>query len=197
LPNSPLVVILAGPNGAGKSTAAPSLLRDSFGVDEFVNADAIALGLSSFAPEGVALEAGRITLERLNALALKRARFAFETTLAGRFFARWTRDLMAVGYQSYLLFLSLPSAEAAIQRVANRVSLGGHNIPLETIERRFRAGLHNFFRLYRPIVTSWMFFDNSFADAPKLLAKGRASSSLEVFDGETYGRFLKEFGNEQ
>lgn len=83
----PRVIILAGPNGAGKSTSAPMLLRDTFSVDEFVNADAIAQGLSAFRPESVALEAGRIMLNRLHELADKRADFAFETTLASRTFA--------------------------------------------------------------------------------------------------------------
>jgi predicted ABC-type ATPase len=83
----PLIIVLAGPNGAGKSTTAPTLLRDALSVDEFVNADAIAQGLSPFAPETAALAAGRITLKRLNELAAKRVNFAFETTLASRTFA--------------------------------------------------------------------------------------------------------------
>ena len=54
----PHVVIIAGPNGAGKTTLAPLLLRDTFEVMEYVNADAIALGLSAFQPERVALLPG-------------------------------------------------------------------------------------------------------------------------------------------
>lgn len=50
----PLVVVVAGPNGAGKSTTAPRLLRGALAVTEFVNADAIAQGLSAFRPESVA-----------------------------------------------------------------------------------------------------------------------------------------------
>ena len=56
----PDVVVLAGPNGAGKSTAAPRLLRGTLAVEEFVNADTLAQGLSAFRPEGVAIEAGRL-----------------------------------------------------------------------------------------------------------------------------------------
>ena len=61
--SSPAVVVLGGPNGAGKSTAAPRLLRGSLKVEEFVNADTLAHGLSAFRPEDVALEAGRIMLK--------------------------------------------------------------------------------------------------------------------------------------
>ena len=63
--------MIAGPNGAGKSTLAPVLLRDTIDVDEFVNADTIALGLSAFQPDSVAFEAGRIMLRRLNELVLR------------------------------------------------------------------------------------------------------------------------------
>ena len=60
----PAVVILAGPNGAGKSTVAPALLHGALAVNEFVNADAIASGLSAFAPESAAIAAGRVMLAR-------------------------------------------------------------------------------------------------------------------------------------
>ena len=83
----PTVVVLAGPNGAGKSTSAPTLLRDTFAVTEFVNADVIARGLSAFDSAGAALTADKVMLRRLRALAADREDFAFETTLAARSFA--------------------------------------------------------------------------------------------------------------
>jgi predicted ABC-type ATPase len=55
----PHVIVMAGPNGAGKSTAAPVILRDYLGLTDYVNADLIAQGLSAFASETVAFEAGR------------------------------------------------------------------------------------------------------------------------------------------
>ena len=85
----PNLIAIAGANGSGKSTTAPALLPESLGVTEFVNADVIARGLSAFAPETVALRAGRIMLERLKELANQRVNFAFETTLATRSFAPW------------------------------------------------------------------------------------------------------------
>ncbi len=85
---SPSLIVLAGPNGAGKTTAARTLLAETLQVMTFVNADVIAQGLAGFDPESAALEASRIMLERLHALAEQRADFAFETTLAGRTLAR-------------------------------------------------------------------------------------------------------------
>lgn len=90
------IVILAGPNGAGKSTVAPTLLHDAFGIDEFVNADVIASGLSAFAPDSAAITAGRIMLVRLRELAGQGVDFAFETTLASRSFAPLVKGLEGV-----------------------------------------------------------------------------------------------------
>jgi predicted ABC-type ATPase len=66
---APNVYILAGPNGAGKSTFARLYLPDYAECKEFVNADLIAAGLSPFNPESLAIEAGRLMLERIEALA--------------------------------------------------------------------------------------------------------------------------------
>ncbi|MDR1110171.1 MAG: zeta toxin family protein [Deltaproteobacteria bacterium] len=188
---------MAGPNGAGKSTTAPMLLRDAFEVEEFVNADAIAQGLSAFAPENVAMDAGLIMLKRLHELAKKLINFAFETTLAARSFAPWLATLMAAGYQSHLMFLALPNVEMAIDRVSLRVTLGGHNIPEYTIKRRFAAGLANFFRLYRSVVSSWMFYDNSSPAHPLLIAQGVGQTSERLHDSLMYEVFLKEYDNER
>jgi predicted ABC-type ATPase len=130
---APDVVVLAGPNGAGKSTSAPSILRDALGVDEFVNADDIARGLSDFEPERAAMAAGRIMLARLRELAQQRRSLAFETTLASRSFAPWLAELVRTGYQFHLVFLWLPSPDMAVARGAARVREGGHDVPEETI----------------------------------------------------------------
>ena len=158
----PNLFVIAGPNGAGKSTAAPLLIGERLGIREFVNADGIAAGLSAFAPERVALEAGRIMLRRLDSLASAGADFAFETTLATRSFAPWIARLRAErGYRFHLAFLWLPSAEMAVMRVAGRVRHGGHAVPERDIKRRYDRGLRNFFDLYRPIADSWEMHDNS------------------------------------
>lgn len=177
---SPNVVVIAGPNGSGKTTAAPALLRDCLGVKEFVNADVIAQGLSGFSSESVALQAGRIMLERLKELAAEGADFAFETTLASRSFAPWLDELKLAGYESHLVFLWLPSAEMAIARVASRVSRGGHHVPNDVVRRRYDAGLRNFFTLYRPIVDDWRMYDNSGRTGYELIAQESRDGALHV-----------------
>ena len=117
----PRIVILAGPNGAGKSTVAKYLLPDKFGITEFVNADTIAAGLSAYAPETVAFEAGRVMLSRIDTLLAAKKSFAFETTLASKSFARLISHAREVGYRVTLIYVALPSAVLAKRRVAKRV----------------------------------------------------------------------------
>jgi predicted ABC-type ATPase len=181
----PGVVILAGPNGSGKSTTAPFLLKGALGVTEFVNADVIAQGLSAFNPLAQALEAGRIVHARLRQLAASGVSFAFETTLASRSLAPWLEELRRTGYHIHLVFLWLPSADAAVARVAQRVRAGGHDVPEETIRRRYAAGLRNLFRLYQPLSESWIVYDNSRPERPEIVAEGRgAKVTLVASDGK-------------
>ncbi|HAA33387.1 MAG TPA: Zeta toxin family protein [Cyanobacteria bacterium UBA8553] len=188
------LIVIAGPNGAGKSTAAPALLQGTLGVTEFVNADAIAQGLSAFQPETVAFRAGRIMLERLRQLANQRVNFAFETTLATRSFAPWIANLRQNGYLFHLVFLWLPNPELAIERVRQRVRMGGHDVPEETISRRYHAGIRNFFHLYRPLTDTWRFYDNSDTANPRLIAAGRGNVEEIINDAETWETIVGEYG---
>jgi predicted ABC-type ATPase len=189
--DSPLVVVIAGPNGAGKSTAAPHLLRDAFAVRELVNADTIAHGLSALHPESVSLAAGRVMLQRLRVLEASRDSFAFETTLASRSFAPWLSELRDQGFRTHLAFLSLPDADVAVARVAERVLQGGHDVPEDVIRRRFVSGLANFFALYMPLADTWKMFDNSAVAGPRLIAEGKLSAEPAILDQESWQR-LKE-----
>lgn len=181
----PNLFVIAGPNGAGKSTAEPRLIGGSLGVAEFVNADVIAAGLSARAPESVAIEAGRIMLKRLQALAETGASFAFETTLASRSFAPWIAKLRSErGYRFHLCYLWLRDPEESVRRVARRVALGGHHVPPETVRRRYARGLANFLDLYRPIADSWRVYDNS--SSARLVAKRDMAGKEIVFDKETW-----------
>ena len=154
------ILIIAGPNGAGKTTLALAYLRIEAQGLPFLNADMIAVGLAPFGSRHSDIVAGRLMLEEIDRLADEGRSFAFETTLAGRGYLRridrWRRE----GYRVDLLFLSLPSAEDAIERVRRRVRQGGHNIPEDVIRRRFRAGLENLRSHYAARVDRWILYDN-------------------------------------
>lgn len=166
------IIIIAGPNGAGKTTFAREFLPAEAGLPVFVNADLIAAGLSPFHPELAAIRSGRLMLQDIDAHAVAGRSFAFETTLAGRSYVRrieaWRRD----GYIVELIFLSLPSAEDAIRRVAQRVKQGGHDVAEDVIRRRFAAGMRHFLETYRQRVDFWMWFDNSGLE-PVLVDEGK------------------------
>lgn len=190
---APTVAIVAGPNGAGKSTAAPTLLRDTLGVTEYVNADLVALGLAGFDPDAAGLAAGRVVLDRLRALASQRRTFAFETTLATRSFAPWLRDLAASGYHVSLLFLWLPTAEVAVARVRGRVRLGGHDVPELTIRRRYQRGLDNRFQLYMPLSSSWRLYDAS-GPTPGHIATGGGTMAPVATDSQLLDSLRRSHG---
>ena len=175
------IYIIAGCNGAGKTTASFTILPEILDCKEFVNADEIAKGLSPFQPEKVAFEAGRIMLERIETLLKSNENFAFETTLSTKTYKQKLIQAKTNGFKVKLLFFWLPTIEMAINRVAVRVSEGGHNIPTEVIARRYSRGIENLFKIYIPLCDDWAVFDNS-DEAPELIAEGINSETIVAKD---------------
>ena len=159
--NKPILYIIAGPNGAGKTTASFSVLPTLLSCREFVNADEIARGLSPFDVDSVAIQAGKIMLERIEFLLNQRQTFAIETTLATKSYTNLVARAKESGYEVHLLFFWLSSPEMACERVETRVREGGHNIPLPVIVRRYWRGLQNLFEKFIPIVDYWAIYDNN------------------------------------
>ena len=184
--------IIAGCNGAGKTTASFTVLPEMLGCREFVNADEIAAGLSPFNPEGVAIQAGRLMIERIIHLLKEGETFAFETTLATRSYVKLIKQAQKRGYFVTLLFFMLSTPEQAVARVEKRVAMGGHNIPTDVIYRRYEAGLSNLFQLYMPVVDSWSLYDNS--DCPAVhIASGLGGDNVVIYDEEAYGQLLEKY----
>jgi len=165
------IIIIAGPNGAGKTTFARSFLPAEANLPRFINADLIAAGLAPFTPETAAIKAGRLMLQEIEECRRRGESFALETTLSGLSYLRQIRQWRDQGYRVSLYFLKLPDADTAIARVASRVRQGGHNIPAQTIRRRFIAGWENFQNHYRDLVDVWALYDNA-GNAPVMLDWG-------------------------
>jgi predicted ABC-type ATPase len=182
--------IVAGPNGAGKTTFAREFLPNYVECLEFVNADLIASGLSPFLPERAAIKAGRLMLKQIHSLAERGTDFGFETTLSGKGYMRLLKDLKNRGYRIYLYFLWIDNVDIALERVADRVRRGGHNVPEKVVRRRFNRGLPNFFNLYRPLLDLWAIFDNS-TDHPVMVAC-EEDGDLEVFDSVLFSKLSKD-----
>ena len=186
--------IISGCNGAGKTTASFTILPEILNCKEFVNADEIAKGLSPFQPENVSFEAGRIMLNRINDLLEKEITFAFETTLATKSYKSKIIEAKAKGYKVKLLFFWLQNVTLACERVKTRVLEGGHNIPSETIKRRYTRGIKNLFEIYLPIVDDVMIFDNSLG-INEIIAEKYLDGELSIINIEKFN-LLKNKTNE-
>lgn len=172
--------IIAGCNGAGKTTASYTILPEILNCKEFVNADEIARGLSPFQPEKAGIEAGRLMLARIENLLELGENFAFETTLSTKSYVNLIKKAKRKGYRVTLLFLWLNSPELAVFRIKIRVKEGGHSIPEDVIRRRYKSGLINFFKLFKPIVDNWIFINNS-GEPYQIIAEG-TTDNIEIAD---------------
>lgn len=186
----PRLYIISGCNGAGKTTASYTMLPEMLECSEFVNSDEFAKGLSPFKPEKASIQAGRYMIAKIRYLLKKQLDFGIETTLATRTVLKTVKMAQAAGYTVTLLYFWLNSPELAIERVHARVEAGGHNIPEETIRRRYKVGIDYFFHHYAPICERWILADNS--QIPfRVIAEGSKLDLINIKDRETYEKIRK------
>jgi predicted ABC-type ATPase len=191
----PTCFIIAGPNGAGKTTFALRYLPKVAGCRNFVNADLIAYGLSPFDSLSSQLEAGRLFLREIHANIDKRIDFAFETTLAGRSHISLLKKLRQDGWLIIMFFLWIPNAAFSKSRIRERVKHGGHDIPDETIYRRFPRIMYNFIKLYIPLCDNVICYDNS---SPNLVPIFRQDNrGKRILNQDIYNKMLRQSGDYQ
>lgn len=182
--------ILAGPNGAGKTTFATEFLPLYARCPSFINPDLLARAYSPFDPDAGMLRAGRAVLERIREFTNARTDFAFETTLSGRAYGPLLLKEKAAGFRLHMFYLWIPSPELALLRIQGQVKSGGHNVPERDVRRRFGRTLGNLFMLYRPLLDTLHFFDNS-SDVPHLIFRDEAGQ-LTITDAARYERLRRE-----
>jgi predicted ABC-type ATPase len=181
----PRLYIISGCNGAGKTTASYTMLPEMLECSEFVNSDEFAKGLSPFNPEKASIQASRYMIMKIRYLLKRQMDFGIETTLATRTLLKTIRMAQDAGYTVTLLYFWLNSPELAIERVAARVETGGHDIPEDTIRRRYRVGIDYFFHDYAPICERWILADNS--QIPfRVIAEGSGNDLINIKDEATY-----------
>jgi predicted ABC-type ATPase len=90
-----------------------------------------------------------------------------------------------------MMFLSLPSPELAIARVADRVRRGGHHVADDVVRRRYSAGLRNLFHVYPLVLDAWQVYDNANFAAPRLIAFGVAGSPSQITDEKAWDTLRK------
>lgn len=184
-PSTPICWIIAGPNGAGKTTFALQYLPTVANCRNFVNADLIAAGLSPLSPETELLAASRLFLKEIENRIQAKQDFAFETTLSGRSYLKLIKRLQTEGWRVKLIYLALPNVEMSRQRVAERVVHGGHNVPLQDIERRFSRSLRNLLTEFSIAADRTQCFMND-GESPQLIflqqGEKREILNFELFD---------------
>lgn len=191
----PRLYIISGCNGAGKTTASYSLLPEMLDCREFVNSDEFAKGLSPFDPSKASIQASRYMIMKIRYLLKRQMDFAVETTLATRTLMKTVKMAQDAGYTVTLLYFWLNSPELAVERVRARVESGGHNIPEETIRRRYSVGIYYFFNSYAPVCERWILADNS--QIPfRVIAEGSKNDIMNIKDEATYAK-IKAIADER
>lgn len=184
----PDLYLFGGCNGAGKTTIALELLPE-LDCRQFLNADSIARALSPFDVDAVAFQAGALMMRRVRLLADKAESFASESTLSARAWAPFINDSKARGYTFNLIYVWLPSADMAVERVKARVLSGGHDISEDVIRRRYEKGRKNFIELYSPLADNWKVIDNS--KPHQEIVAFRNKSETQILEAQTWQQILR------
>ncbi len=181
----PKMYIISGCNGAGKTTSCYSLLPEMLECRQFVNSDEFAKALAPFNPGAASVRAGRYMLMKVHYLLQKGETFSIETTLATRSLLKIIERAQRLGYDVTILYFWLSSPQKAIERVAERVRNGGHDIPSEVIKRRYYMGLDYLINHYIPVCDHWIIADNS--EPPfRVIAQGNKGEQDIIKDTATY-----------
>ena len=182
--------IISGCNGSGKTTASYSMLPEIFDCSQWVNSDEFAKSIAPFNPEGAYVAASRMMLVKTKYLFEKQADFCIETTLATRSLLKMIHEAQEHGYVVTIVYFWLHSPELALERIRKRVSAGGHNVPEETVRRRYRMGLRYFFEDYAPLCDRWVLADNSIPPFREIANGGKQMNEPIIKDPITYERIL-------
>jgi predicted ABC-type ATPase len=175
LDQRPLIVALAGPNGAGKTTFYEAFLRPT-GL-RFINADLLTqdLALEPYA----AAEVAGVLRERLLA---ERESFIFETVFSDPVGDKlgFLKRAASEGYTVVVCFIGVSGPDVSEERVAMRVSQGGHDVPTEKLAERFPRTLANLKAAIRELPHVWVFDNGNLAQPFRKAAVFRDGRRVEV-----------------
>lgn len=158
--NHKTLFVVGGPNGSGKTTLAKELI-ESLGAT-YISADDIAYELNPSDPHSVRIQAGKQFFRRLETVAQNGDNIIVESTLAGKsLLPVMDRLRERYGYATVIAFIYLANEQICAERVSIRVRKGGHFVPFEDIQRRFKRSMVNIWSTYRVKCDAWHLFYNS------------------------------------
>lgn len=149
-----IYTIIAGINGTGKSSLTGVLKNQQSDLGTIIDVDKIAA-----AHGGNNVLAGRIAIQKIRSCLERGVCFTQETTLSGKKTVRTARQARELGYYIRMYYVGLNSAEDSLERIANRVRKGGHDIPAEDVRRRY-DGRVDALAAVIPYCDDAVFFDN-------------------------------------
>jgi predicted ABC-type ATPase len=156
----PNLIVIAGANGAGKSTLTRAIQKEL--QVPVIDPDREAARISPNRPELSAIAGGRQALIIARNYLKNDRSFAVETTLSGNTYLKMMKEAKQKGWQVLLIYVGVNNVELNIDRVAQRVARGGHNVPQEDIRRRYERSLANLPKAIER-ADSIQIFDNSTA----------------------------------
>jgi predicted ABC-type ATPase len=182
----PWLVILGGINGAGKSTLAGTLKQDArLASARFLNPDEETAAIRRAAPSlslAIAEFRGlRVVLEEIRRQMEARRSFVTETVFANKSYLRLIESAKASGYHVSLLFVSVPSVEDSIARVADRVARGGHDVRESDIRRRWPIARQNLALAVKIADKGTVYNNSGYGKTPTVVARAR-SGRIEILD---------------
>jgi predicted ABC-type ATPase len=160
--HKPRLILVAGANGSGKSTLTKRWqTRIGKRLGLLLDPDAIARELNPQHPEHASIQAARTTLLRLETALEQRVDFIVETTLSDKHrHIQLLQTASQQGYRIWLWYVGLNSETLNALRVFERVSNGGHDVPIKDIVRRRERSLSNLKPTIALVDKAWI-FDNS------------------------------------
>jgi predicted ABC-type ATPase len=140
--NRPSFTLIAGANGSGKSTLTTSN-PGIFASFPILDPDAIARTIQSTVTASSAITAGRQSLQIAKQLLHDQKSFVVETTLSGKNYLQMMLDAHSLGFEVVLVYIGTEMVEVNLARIANRVLVGGHDVPETDVRRRYQRSLEN------------------------------------------------------
>jgi predicted ABC-type ATPase len=136
----PFVAMIAGPNGSGKTTLTTFIKERGFDLGRYINPDEIAKGLAGSYDERVRAAQNAAVIARADCI-VRGVSFTFETVMSHPSKLEVLKSATEAGFETILYFVGTKSAALNVERVRQRVDMGGHDVPTDKIIQRYERSI--------------------------------------------------------
>lgn len=177
-----IYTIIGGVNGAGKSSLSGVLSAENSDLGVIIDTDKITAENG-----GDKIKGGKIAIERIENCLKMGVNFTQETTLSGVRTLKTIQKARELNYFIRLYYVGISSSAESISRIKNRVSKGGHDIPPEDVERRYKKRFDDLIKIL-PYCNEAVFFDNENG----FTEKAEYKNGKLITKGENIPEWIKE-----